>query len=68
MGRTVPWKGANEMAKKQSAFILTVMLAFALLMPMPAYAWGDNIGDRDTYSLQEVNGVAESALDRKSVV
>lgn len=31
------------------------MLAFALLMPMPAYAWGDNIGGRDTYSLQEVN-------------
>ena len=55
MGRTVLWKGANEMAKKQSAFILTLMLAFALLMPMPAYAWGDNIGGRDTYSLQEVN-------------
>ncbi len=31
------------------------MLAFVLLMPMPAYAWGDNIGGRDTYSLQEVN-------------
>lgn len=43
------------MAKKRSAFILTLMLAFALLMPMPAYAWGDNIGGRDTYSLQEVN-------------
>ena len=43
------------MAKKQSAFILTLMLAFALLMPMPAYAWGDNIGGRDTYSLQKVN-------------
>ena len=43
------------MAKKQSAFLLTVLLAFALLMPMPAYAWGDNIGGRDTYSLQEVN-------------
>ena len=55
MGRTVPWKGANEMAKKRSAFLLTVLLAFALLMPMPAYAWGDNIGGRDTYSLQEVN-------------
>lgn len=48
------------MAKKRSAFILTLMLAFALLMPMPAYAWGDNIGGRDTYSLQEVN---EGALD-----
>ena len=36
------------------------MLAFALFMPMPAYAWGDNIGGRDTYSLQEVN---EGALD-----
>ena len=43
------------MTKKQSAFLLTVLLAFALLMPMPAYAWGDNIGGRDTYSLQEVN-------------
>lgn len=53
-------EGANEMAKKRSAFILTLMLAFALLMPMPAYAWGDNIGGRDTYSLQEVN---EGALD-----
>ena len=31
------------------------MFAFALLMPMLAYAWGDNIGGRDTYSLQEVN-------------
>ena len=55
MSRTVPWKGVNEMDKKRSAFILTLMLAFALLMPMPAYAWGDNIGGRDTYSLQEVN-------------
>ena len=43
------------MAKIRFAFILTLMLAFALLMPMPAYAWGDNIGGRDTYSLQEVN-------------
>ena len=43
------------MAKKRSAFILTLMLAFALLIPMPAYAWGDNIGGRDTHSLQEVN-------------
>ena len=48
------------MGKKRSAFILTLMLAFALLIPMPAYAWGDNIGGRDTYSLQEVN---EGALD-----
>lgn len=31
------------------------MLAFTLFMPMPAYAWGDNIGGRDIYSLQEVN-------------
>ena len=43
------------MDKKRSAFLLTVMLAFALLLPMPAYAWGDNVGGRDTYSLQEVN-------------
>ena len=43
------------MAKKRSAFLLTVLLTVALLMPMPAYAWGDNIGGRDTYSLQEVN-------------
>lgn len=43
------------MAKKRSAFIMTLMLTFALLMPMTAYAWGDNIGGRDIYSLQEVN-------------
>ena len=43
------------MAKKQSAFLLTVLLTVALFMPMPAYAWGDNIGGRDIYSLQEVN-------------
>lgn len=48
------------MAKRLSVLLLTVMLAFALFMPMPAYAWGDNIGGRDTYSLQEVN---EGALD-----
>ena len=43
------------MAKKQSAILLTVLLTVALFMPMPAYAWGDNIGGRDIYSLQEVN-------------
>ena len=43
------------MAKRLSVLLLTVMLAFALFMPMPAYAWGDNIGGRDTHSLQEVN-------------
>ena len=48
------------MTQKRSAFLLAVMLAFTLFMPMPAYAWGDNIGGRDTYSLQEVN---EGALD-----
>lgn len=43
------------MTQKRSAFLLAVMLAFTLFMPIPAYAWGDNIGGRDTYSLQEVN-------------
>lgn len=59
MQPAMAWKGANEMVKKVSALVLATVLISTLFTPLTALASGDNIGGRETYSLQ---AVSEGAL------
>ena len=59
MQPAMAWKGANEMVKKLLALVLATALISTLFTPLIALASGDNIGGRETYSLQ---AVSEGAL------